>query len=218
MAGPVRCGPEPPINKVYPSGSARATWADPIAPLLPGRFSTKNCCLSAAESSVASRRPNWSALPPGAKATTILTGRLGHSSARGCGPGHRQTVATSTAAKPPDRPIPCPFLRSGGLGEGGVAHRPFMPLAARWTKGAEIPFADAQKGADLGLDAAVNLSSRLRANKEEMFHHGLHGEDFMRFRRSLPSHLKTRQCDNAPVSCRPRAPDAIKSYPDAART
>jgi hypothetical protein len=40
------------------------------------------------------RRPNWSALPPGAKATTIFTGRLGHSSARECEAGHRQAMPT----------------------------------------------------------------------------------------------------------------------------
>jgi hypothetical protein len=104
------------------------------------------------------------------------------------------------------------------LGEGGVAHQPFVPFAACWTEGAQILLADAQERADLGLDAAVDLSSGRRTNEEEVFHDGLHREDSVRFRRSLPSRMKTRQCDNAALSCRPRRLDAIESYADAART
>jgi hypothetical protein len=79
------------------------------------------------------------------------------------------------------------------LGEGGVAHQPFVPFAACWTEGAQILLADAQERADLGLDAAVDLSSGRRTNEEEVFHDGLHREDSVRFRRSLPSRMKTRQ-------------------------
>src|SRR5712691_870902 len=75
-----------------------------MVPLLPGRFSMKNCCLKAADSSVAISRPNWSALPPGAKATTILTGRLGHSCASGAVPGHRASMSAMTP--PPIRRMP----------------------------------------------------------------------------------------------------------------
>ena len=55
---------------------------------------------------------------------------------------------------------------------------------------------DAQERADLGLDAAVDLSSGRRTNEEEMFHDRVHWEDFMRFRRRLASRMKTRQSDN----------------------
>jgi hypothetical protein len=79
------------------------------------------------------------------------------------------------------------------LGEGGVAHQPFVPFAACWTEGAQILLADAQERADLGLDAGVDFSARRRASEEEMLHDRLHREDFMRFRRSLPSRMKTRQ-------------------------
>src|SRR3954468_5910094 len=41
----------------------------------------KNCCLNAAERSGASRRANWSELPPAAKGATIFTGFIGHSCA-----------------------------------------------------------------------------------------------------------------------------------------
>jgi hypothetical protein len=48
--------------------------------------------LNAAESSAANVRPNTSAVPPGPKATTILTGFEGHASC------DRQTELANTAA------------------------------------------------------------------------------------------------------------------------
>jgi len=76
-----------PLNLALPSyrngsvkifGTSERTRSE-LAPELPSRFSTKNCCLNVAESSGASSRASWSELPPAAKGTTIRTGLAGHS-------------------------------------------------------------------------------------------------------------------------------------------
>jgi hypothetical protein len=58
----------------------------------------------------------------------------------------------------------------GRLRQEGVAHRPFVPLAACRTNGAYGLLSDAQKGADFGLDPAVDFASGAGANKDEVFH------------------------------------------------
>jgi hypothetical protein len=58
---------------------------------------------------------------------------------------------------------------AGSFRQEGVAHRPCVPCAARRAKGAHVLLADAQKGADLAPDAAVDLASGGRAHEEEMF-------------------------------------------------
>jgi hypothetical protein len=57
-----------------------------------------------------------------------------------------------------------------GLRQKGVAHRPFVTLAARRTNGTHGLLPDAQKGADFGLDPAVDFASGAGANKDEVFH------------------------------------------------
>src|SRR6516164_3908285 len=61
-------------------------------------------------------------------------------------------------------------LVSGCLGKQGLAHRPFMGLAARGTCHAHFVLADAQQRADLALDTAVDCASGFRADKDEVFH------------------------------------------------
>ena len=69
--------------------------------------------MNAAESSGASNRPSWSALPPGAKATTIFTGRTGQSCAQA--DDIEATVAATSANAAPILLIDgicCPFAGS----------------------------------------------------------------------------------------------------------
>src|ERR1700730_1439096 len=59
---------------------------------------------------------------------------------------------------------------SGGLRQERVAHAPFVDFAACGAKDAYLLLPDAQKGADLGLDAAVDLPSGRGADENEVFH------------------------------------------------
>ena len=70
-----------------------------------------------------------------------------------------------------------------------------MPFAAGRAKGAHVLLADAQEGADLALDAAVDFASGRRANEDEVFHDCLH-------RRSIATMIMSRR-----MTC-----DAIKRY------
>jgi hypothetical protein len=60
---------------------------------------------------------------------------------------------------------------AGSFRQEGVAHRPCVPCAARRAKGAHVLLADAQKGADLAPDAAVDLASGGRARRSWLHHH-----------------------------------------------
>ena len=64
--------------------------------------------------------------------------------------------------------------RSGGLRQEGVAHRPFVPLAAGRTRARIFCSRMRKQRADLALDAAVDLASRRWADEDQMFHDGLH--------------------------------------------
>ncbi|MCY1370464.1 hypothetical protein D9M69_575560 [compost metagenome] len=56
----------------------RATYSVAICPAAPGRFSITKLCFSDSVSSAASSRPTMSVMPPGANATTMVTGLPGH--------------------------------------------------------------------------------------------------------------------------------------------
>jgi len=56
------------------------------------------------------------------------------------------------------------------LGQEGVGDAPLVQFAACRTVDAHILMPDAQKGTDLGLDAAIDLTPRCRANENEMLH------------------------------------------------
>jgi hypothetical protein len=64
------------INRVVPSGFARATVLDAIRPPAPGLLSTTTVCPSAAFSPGCSCRATMSTLPPGGNGSTSAIGRL----------------------------------------------------------------------------------------------------------------------------------------------
>jgi hypothetical protein len=64
-------------TSVWPSGAARATEPQPMAPAPPVRFSTTVGCPSAGLTAWATMRATVSVLPPGANGTTKVTGREG---------------------------------------------------------------------------------------------------------------------------------------------
>src|SRR5579862_7767592 len=63
--------------RLYPSGAAFAVSVAPITPPAPARFSTTIGCPKAAWTFALVTRATMSVVPPGAKGTTSLTGRLG---------------------------------------------------------------------------------------------------------------------------------------------
>lgn len=65
------------MNRVCPSGLARATYSAAIRPPAPLRFSTMNGLPMRWLSFSAMRRAIRSVLPPGENGTTIVTGRFG---------------------------------------------------------------------------------------------------------------------------------------------
>src|SRR5262249_42229908 len=158
----------------------------------PARFSTKNCCLNALASSAAMSRPNWSALPPGENATTILTGRLGQSSAHaGAMEPSESTARRAVAKRPIPRivypPLPACAAPLGGrllpearivepyskgksgraaVAENGVTDRPFVPFVAGRATGTHFLLANSQQRADLALDAAVDLAAGRRTDED----------------------------------------------------
>ena len=70
-----------PSSSVYPSFSPLATTSAPRLPPAPPRFSTSTFCPSVVWSRSARKRPVRSTAPPGAKGTTMRTGRVGKSGA-----------------------------------------------------------------------------------------------------------------------------------------
>jgi hypothetical protein len=74
-------------------------------PPAPGRLTTMNVWPNCLVSTCASLRVNVSLLAPGAYGTTIVTGRLGQSSAR-ASPGTAATVTATSAARTARR-FPC---------------------------------------------------------------------------------------------------------------
>ena len=66
-----------PNSRVWPSGRARATRAEPTLPDAPERFSTTTGWPRARPKGSATARARMSVEPPGAQGTTIVTGRLG---------------------------------------------------------------------------------------------------------------------------------------------
>src|SRR5690349_17466291 len=83
------------MRSVYPSGAAFATASAAMLPPAPGRFSTMTGCPSDFASGSASARATTSGWPPGAKGTTILTGRDGCQSAKAVIPANAGIQAHS---------------------------------------------------------------------------------------------------------------------------
>ena len=106
-------------------------------------------------------------------------------------------------------------LVSGCLGKQGLAHRPFMGLAARGTCHAHLVLADAQQRADLALDTAVDCASGFRADKDEVFHSiqlfdcRLRAQAKARLNGAYMLYEFDRGTDRARVSCRAHDNDAI---------
>src|SRR5437867_3041246 len=78
-------------------------------------------------------------------------------------------------------------LCSGGFCQERLADAPFVQFAARGAMNTHVLLPDAQQGADLALNAAVDTSTGRGAHENEMFHGIPHPR--------LTSH--TSSCQNA---------------------
>jgi hypothetical protein len=77
-----------------------ATYSAPIAPLAPGRFSTKTLCPSELLSRSDKSRATKSVVPPAVKATTSRIGREGKSCACAAPNGTPDTASAAAISAP----------------------------------------------------------------------------------------------------------------------
>src|SRR5438876_1134104 len=136
-AGAMQCVATPETTSVYPSGAAFATNSEPITPPAPARFSTMKFSLKVSLSLCDTRRPRVSAVPPGAKGTTMRTVLAGQLCARASGPPSSR--ATSTAALGPKCRAGCEIDASIGVilpeHRAKIAVRPPRGLCATYRNG-----------------------------------------------------------------------------------
>ena len=108
------------ISRVWPSGSAFATWSAPMLPPAPPRLSTMKGCPSAWPSRSASTRAVASVAPPARNGTISRTGWLGQA---GCARGTAGAASSGRA--------PRTARRCKGMGPPAVQGGNGTPVCAR---------------------------------------------------------------------------------------
>src|SRR6266581_2556729 len=136
-AGAIQCVATPETTSVYPSSAALATNSEPMTPPAPARFSTMKFSFKVSLSLCDTRRPRVSAVPPGAKGTTMRTVLAGQLCASASGPPSSR--ATSTAALGPKCRAGCEIDASIGVilpeHRAKIAVRPPRGLCATYRNG-----------------------------------------------------------------------------------